>query len=51
MINIKQILDTLQSHHFHGAGDHVEIAKGRNEMITTFSGMKNKLKRITCQKK
>ena len=50
MVDIKQILEVLNSHHFNGGGDHIEIAKGSKELCTTFSGMKTKLLRLWQKK-
>jgi hypothetical protein len=48
---ISQIIELLQKHHFYGAGEFTEIAKGKNEIITTFSDAKNKIKRIWQSRK
>jgi len=36
----------LRRGEFYGAGDYTEIAKGKNEMVTTWRGLKQKVKRI-----
>ena len=43
---IANIIKTLQSNEFYGAGKYTELAKGKNEYITTFKDMKRKVKRI-----
>ena len=43
---IIEILDTLRSNEFYGAGECTEIAKGKHEYITTWKGLKRKAKRI-----
>jgi len=42
---IAQIIRTLQSNEFYGAGNYTEIAKGKHEYITTYKSFKRKLKR------
>ena len=42
---IKDIIDILRSQPFYGAGKYTEIAKGKHEMVTTWRGMKRKIKR------
>lgn len=46
----KQILDTLQKDNFYGAGNCTEIAKGKHELVTDFTGFKNKVKRLWLRK-
>jgi hypothetical protein len=48
---IAEIIKLLQSHDFNGAGEYTEIAKGKNEMVTNWSGFKNKIKRIWQSRK
>lgn len=36
------IINILRSHTFYNAGEFIEIAKGKNEMITTFEEFKRK---------
>lgn len=43
---IAEIIKTLQSNDFHGAGKYTEIAKGKNQIVTDFKGLKRKSKRI-----
>ena len=45
MSNIIQIIDVLQSGNFYGGGKHIEIAKGKNELVTDWISIKNKIKR------
>ena len=42
---ISSIIDTLRKADFYGAGEYVEIAKGRNEIVTDWKGIKRKIKR------
>ena len=43
---ISEIIRTLQSNEFYGAGEYTEIAKGKNEIVTNWKGAKRKIKRI-----
>ena len=43
---LKIIIDTLLSDNYYNAGDCVEIAKGRNEIASTFKIGFNKIKRL-----
>jgi hypothetical protein len=43
-----QLLNKL---HFYKAGEFTEIAKGKNEIVTTFKGAKNKIVRIWQSRK
>ena len=43
---IAEIIRTLQSNPFYGAGKYTEIAKGKNQIVTDFKGLKRKAKRI-----
>jgi len=46
MINmISSIIENLKKGDFYGAGDYTEIAKGKNEMVTSWKGIKRKIKR------
>lgn len=47
---ISEIIRTLQSNEFYGAGEYTEIAKGKHEIVTTFKGFKRKCKRIIKSK-
>jgi hypothetical protein len=48
---ISDIIKTLQSDDFYGAGDYVEIAKGKNELVTDWRGFKRKTKRVWLSRK
>lgn len=48
---LTEIIDLLQKHHFKGAGEFTEFAKGKNEYITTFKDAFKKIKRILWQLK
>jgi hypothetical protein len=49
--HITEVIDMLRRGEFYGAGDFVEIAKGKNEMVTTWRGLKQKVKRIIKAKR
>jgi hypothetical protein len=42
---IAQIIETLQSGDFYGAGPYTEIAKGKHEIVTGWRGIRRKIKR------
>ncbi len=42
---IAEIIKILQTKDFYGAGEYTEIAKGKHEIVTSFKGMKRKIKR------
>ena len=42
---IKEIIDLLNSDDFYNVSDTVEIAKGKNQLVTTWKGFKRKIKR------
>jgi len=44
--HITEVIDILRRGEFYGAGDYTEIAKGKNEMVITWRGLKQKVKRI-----
>ena len=44
--HITEVIDMLRRGEFYGAGEYTEIAKGKNEMVTTWRGLKKKVKRI-----
>ena len=48
---INEIIKTLRSNDFYGAGKYTEIAKGQNEIVTTFKGAKYKIKRLWLSSK
>jgi len=43
---ISEIIRTLQSNEFYGAGEYTEIAKGKNEIARDWKTAKIKIKRI-----
>ncbi len=43
---VKIVIDVLLSGKYYGAGDNVEIAKGKNEYSTSIKTNYNKIKRI-----
>ncbi len=43
---IGQIIKLLRSHTFYGCGEYIEIAKGKNQLVTDYKGLKRKAKRI-----
>jgi len=43
---IAQIVRTLQSNEFYGAGEYTEIAKGKNEIAKDWKDAKRKIIRI-----
>jgi hypothetical protein len=48
--HITEVIDILRRGEFYGAGD-TEIAKGKNEMVITWRGLKRKVKRIIKAKR
>jgi len=50
-MKITEILETLLKEEHFNKGELVEIAKGKNEYITTFKDFKNKVKRLWRLKK
>ena len=40
-----EIIEILRSQPFYGSGKFTEIAKGKNEMVTTLEGFKRKILR------
>ena len=42
---IALIIKTLQSDNFYGGSKHIEIAKGKNELVTDWLSIKEKIKR------
>jgi len=48
---MREILNTLHSGNYYGAGEYVEIAKGKYEYITTFKQLKRKATRIWQSRK
>ena len=47
---IAEIIKTLQSNEFFGAGNYTEIAKCKHELVTNWKGAKRKIKRILKSK-
>jgi len=48
---IAEIIATLHSNDFYGAGKCTEIGKGKHELITDFKGLKRKATRLWRTKK
>ena len=48
---IVEILNTLKTNEFYGAGECTEIAKGKFEYTTTWKGFVRKLKRVLKAKR
>ena len=48
---ITNIIDVLKSGDFYGAGDSVEIAKGKHEYVSSWVDFKRKLKRVWLLKR
>ena len=42
---LKNIIQLLQLHEHYGISENIEIAKGKNEMISSFKKFKNQIKR------
>jgi hypothetical protein len=38
-----EIINILRSNEFYGCSDNIEIAKGKNEMVTSWKGFKRKI--------
>ncbi len=49
--DITEVINILRKGDFYGAGDCVEIAKGKRQIVTTWSGLKTKIKRTIKAKK
>ena len=45
MNEIVKIIDALRDGNFYGGGKHIEIAKGKNEIVTNWKSIKEKIKR------
>ena len=45
MNEIIKIVDALRDGNFYGGGEHIEIAKGKNEIVTDWRSIKEKIKR------
>jgi hypothetical protein len=48
---IAEIIRVLQSNDFYGAGKFTEIAKGKHQHVTNWSGFKRKTKRVWLSRK
>lgn len=48
---IAEIIKTLQAGDYYGAGKYTELAKGKHELVTDFTGLKRKVNRIWQSKK
>ena len=48
---IQNIIKELQSKSHYGIGNTIELAKGKNELVTDWSGFKSKIKRLWLSKK
>ena len=48
---IQGIIKELQAKDHYGIGNTIEIAKGKNELVTNWKGFKNKIRRIWRSKK
>ena len=48
---IGEIIRLLRADHYYGGGEYIEIAKGKNQLVTNFKGFMRKAKRIWQQKK
>jgi len=49
--DITEVIDILRRGDFYGAGNSVEIAKGKRQIVTSWSGLKTKIKRTIKAKK
>ena len=43
---IVNAINALRSGNFYGGGDSIEIAKGKHQITSTWSGLKTKIKRL-----
>jgi len=43
---ISEVIKILQSGDYYGAGDYTEIAKGKHQLVTSWKGIKRKVKRM-----
>lgn len=48
---MKEVLDYLLRNELLGVSDNIEIAKGKNEVVTSFKDAKNKIKRLWQKRK
>ena len=49
--NIKTVIDILRSNNFYGGGKSIEIAKGKHQMVSEWSELKTKIKRLIKAKR
>ena len=49
--NIKTVIDILRSKNFYGGGKNIEIAKGKHQMVSEWSELKTKIKRLIKAKR
>ena len=49
--DITEVIDILRRSDFYGAGDCVEVAKGKREIVASWSGLKRTVKRTIKAKK
>jgi hypothetical protein len=42
---IAEVIKILREGNYYGAGEYTEIAKGKREMVTSWKGIKRKIKR------
>lgn len=47
---MKEILDLLHSDTFYGVSENIEIAKGKNELVTNWQDVREKIKRVWRKK-
>lgn len=49
--DIKYAIDILRTNDFYGGGDNIEIAKGKYQIVTEWSELKRKIKRLIKAKR
>ena len=49
--DIVSVINILRTEKFYGGGDNIEIAKGKNQIVFSWSELKEKIKRIIKAKK
>ena len=47
---MKEFLDLLHSDNFYNVSNNIEILKGKNEMVTNWHDVKEKIKRVWLKK-
>lgn len=50
-MKITDIIQTLLKDDYYNGGKNIEIAKGKNELVTNYKGFKRKIKRLWRYKK